>query len=154
MTFLENIFERLRQRGGEAVIGEIRDGKVKSVSGDELLGLVQEARDFLNARGLRKGDRCALLGSNSIRWVALDLAMMAEGIVVVPLYSRQAPLELVAMLKDSLPARICCSNAKLSAEITKQWPAAPPRTSPSSIRFLRGNQRTRRRPDITRIPKC
>ncbi len=29
------------------------------------------------------------------------------------------------MLKDSSPARICCSNAKLSAEITKQWPAAP-----------------------------
>src|SRR5580658_6481721 len=125
MTFLENIFERLRQRAGEPVLGEIRDGKVKSVSGDKLLGLVQEARDFLNARGLKKGDRCALLGSNSIRWVALDLAMMAEGIVVVPLYSRQAPLELVAMLKDSLPARICCSNAKLSAEITKQWPAAP-----------------------------
>jgi long-chain acyl-CoA synthetase len=125
MTFLENIFERLRQRAGEPVLGEIRDGKVKSVSGGELLGLVQEARNFLNARGLKKGDRCALLGSNSIRWVALDLAMMAEGIVVVPLYSRQAPLELVAMLKDSLPARICCSNAKLSAEITKQWPAAP-----------------------------
>ena len=45
----------------------------------------QEARNFLIARGLKKGDRCALLGSNSIRWVALDLAMMAEGIVVVPL---------------------------------------------------------------------
>ena len=29
------------------------------------------------------------------------------------------------MMKDSLSARICCSHAKLSAEITKQWPAAP-----------------------------
>jgi long-chain acyl-CoA synthetase len=97
---------------------------VKSASGGELLGMVQEARNFLNARGLKKKDHCALLGSNSIRWVALDLAMMAEGIVVVPLYSRQAPAELVAMLKDSLPSRIFCSNAKLSAEITKQWPGA------------------------------
>jgi long-chain acyl-CoA synthetase len=124
MSFLENIFERLGQRAGEPVLCEIRDGKVKSASGGELLGMVQEARNFLNARGLKKKDRCALLGSNSIRWVALDLAMMAEGIVVVPLYSRQAPAELVAMLKDSLPARIFCSNAKLSAEITKQWPGA------------------------------
>jgi long-chain acyl-CoA synthetase len=124
-TFLENIFERLKQKTGETVLREIRDGKVKTVSGDELLGMVQEARAFLNARGLKKGDRCALLGSNSIRWVALDLAMTSEGLVVVPLYSRQAPVELVAMLKDSLPARICCSNAKLSAEITRQWPGAP-----------------------------
>ena len=124
MSFLENIFERLGQRAGEPVLREIRDGKVKSASGGELLGMVQEARNFLNARGLKKKDRCALLGSNSIRWVALDLAMMAEGIVVVPLYSRQAPAELVAMLKDSWPARIFCSNAKLSAEITKQWPGA------------------------------
>jgi long-chain acyl-CoA synthetase len=125
MTFLENIFERLKQKAGEPVMREIRDGNVKLVSGDELLGMVQEARNFLVARGLKKGDRCALLGSNSIRWVTLDLAMTAEGLVVVPLYSRQAPVELVAMMKDSSPARICCSNAKLSAEITRQWPAAP-----------------------------
>src|ERR1700723_473946 len=124
MSFLENIFERLGQRAGEPVLREIRDGKVKSASGSELLGMVQEARNLLKARGLKKKGRCALLGSNSIRWVALDLAMMAEGIVVVPLYSRQAPAELVAMLKDSGPARIFCSNAKLSAEITKQWPGA------------------------------
>ncbi len=125
MTFLENIFERLKKKAGEPVLREIRDGKVKSVSGAELLGMVQEARNFLVARSLKKGDRCALLGSNSICWVALDLAMMAEGLVVVPLYPRQAPVELVAMLKDSSPARICCSHAKLSAEIAKQCPTAP-----------------------------
>ena len=124
MSFLENIFERLHERADAPVLREIRDGKVKSASGGELLGMVQEARNFLNARGLKRKDRCALLGSKSIRWVALDLAMMAEGIVVVPLYSRQAPAELVAMLKDSLPARIFCSNAKHSAEITKHWPGA------------------------------
>jgi long-chain acyl-CoA synthetase len=128
MTFLENIFERLKQKAGEPVLREIREGKVRAASGDELLGMAQEARHFLVARGLKKGDRCALLGSNSIRWVALDLAMMAEGLVVVPLYSRQAPVELVAMLKDASPARICCSNAKLSAEIARQWPTAPPIT--------------------------
>jgi len=125
MTFLENIFERLQQAAGEPVLREIRDGKIISMSGDELLPMVQEARNFLIARGMRRGDRCVLLGSNSIRWVALDLAMMSEDITVVPLYSRQAPAELVGMMKDSSPARICCSNVALSAEIKKQWPGAP-----------------------------
>ena len=125
MTFLEKIFERLQQAGSAPVLREIRHGKMKSVSGDELLSMVQEARNFLIARGMKKGERCALLASNSIRWVALDLAMMTEEIIVVPLYSRQAPAELVAMMKDSSPARIFCSTAARSTEITKQWAASP-----------------------------
>ena len=74
----------------------MRDGQIVSVTGSELLAMVAQARKFLAERGLKKGDRCALLAPNSIRWVALDLAMMAEGIIVVPLYARQAPAELVA----------------------------------------------------------
>jgi long-chain acyl-CoA synthetase len=125
MTFLETIFERLQQAASAPVIREVRDGKVISATGGELLALVQQARAFLVARGLKKGDRCALLAPNSIRWAALDLAMMAEGIIVVPLYSRQAPAELIAMMKDSTPARVCCADAVIAAEIQKLWPGGP-----------------------------
>ena len=125
MTFLENIFERLQRASSVPVLGEVRDGKIDSVTGGELLALIGQARKFLVTRGFKKGDRCALLAPNSIRWAALDLAMMAEGIIVVPLYTRQAPAELAAMLKDSTPTRICCSDAPLAAEILKLWPAAP-----------------------------
>jgi long-chain acyl-CoA synthetase len=125
MSFLDRIFERLQQAAGAPVLAEVRDGKVISLKGSELLELVQQARKFLADRGLKKGDRCALLAPNSIRWAALDLAMMAEGIIVVPLYVRQAPAELVTMLKDSTPSRICCSDAPLASEIQKLWPAAP-----------------------------
>jgi len=106
-------------------MSEIHDGEVRPVTGGELLSMVQQARQFLRARGLKKGDRCALLASNSIRWIALDLALMAEGIVVVPLYSRQAPSELIHMLLDSLPLRIFCMNAAVAAELKKLWPGAP-----------------------------
>ncbi|HEY2108783.1 MAG TPA: AMP-binding protein [Candidatus Acidoferrales bacterium] len=125
MTFLESIFERLQRASNAPVLAEVRDGKIVSMTGGELLALIGQARTFLVARGFKKGDRCALLAPNSIRWVALDLAMMAEGLIVVPLYARQAPVELAAMLKDSTPVRICCSDARLAAEIVKFWPAAP-----------------------------
>src|SRR6202046_5582205 len=125
MTFLESILEMLPQTGGAPVLREIRHGKINSVSGNELLSLVQEARNFLVARGMKKGDRCALLASNSIRWVALDLALMAEGVVVVPLYSRQDPPELIHMLRDSLPLRVFCTTAAVAAELKKLWPTAP-----------------------------
>ena len=68
-----------------------------------MLERIAAARAFLAAAGLRKGDRCALLAPNSIAWVALDLAAMAEGIIVVPLYARQAPAELAAMMRDASP---------------------------------------------------
>ncbi len=99
MTFLESIFARLERSSNSPVLGEVRDGRVVSVSGAELLAMVAQARAFLFARGLRSGERCALLAPNSIRWVALDLALMAEGIIVVPLDPRQVPHEITAVLK-------------------------------------------------------
>ena len=81
---------------------------------------------FLASRGLKKGDRCALLAHNGIDWVALDLAIMAEGLIVVPLYARQAAAELVAMMKDCSPALICCGDAALRDGILQEWPDAPP----------------------------
>jgi long-chain acyl-CoA synthetase len=125
MTFLEQIFARLQQSATEPVLQEIHGEKIHSVTGSELLAMTQRARHFLLARGLKKGDRCALLAPNSIRWAALDLALMAEGIVVVPLYARQAPAELVAMMRDSTPSRVFCLDAAIAADIKKLWPQAP-----------------------------
>lgn len=133
MTFLENIFERLRKKADTSILCEIRNGQAVSVTGSELLALVQQARQFLTARGLKAGDRCALLAANSIWWAALDLAMMAEGIVVVPLNMRDTPCGLVGMMKDSTPARIFCSDPALAAEIHRIWPTAPHVTLLESI---------------------
>src|SRR5450755_3360246 len=125
MNFLENIFAQLDAANDTAVLEELRDGKSVPVSGRELMNLVGQARAFVAARGLKKGDRCALLAHNGIQWIALDLALMAEGVIVVPLYARQAAAELVAMMKDCSPALICCGDAALRDGILEAWPEAP-----------------------------
>ena len=126
MPFLSEIFSQLKAAAGTTVLQEIRDGQVTGVTGNELLELIRRARSFLSAKGLNKGDRCGLLAANSIRWMALDLAAMAEGLIVVPLYFRQAPAELVAMIEDSTPSLVCCGDAALRDAIQQNWPAAPP----------------------------
>jgi len=126
MSFLENIFAKLEASGDTPVLQELREGQVFAVTGRELLARVAQARFFLGSRGLKKGDRCALLAHNGIDWVALDLAVMAEGLIVVPLYARQAPAELVAMMNDCSPALICCGDETLRDGITQNWPEAPP----------------------------
>jgi long-chain acyl-CoA synthetase len=126
MPFVGEIFAQLNAVTDTTVLQEIRDGRINGATGGELLELIRKARTFLATKGLKKGDRCGLLAANSMRWVALDLAAMAEGLIVVPLYFRQAPAELVAMMKDSTPALICCGDAALRDGIQLQWPGAPP----------------------------
>ena len=125
MPFVGEIFSQLKAAAATAVLQEIRDGQVTGVSGADFLELVRKARTFLASKGLQKGDRCGILAPNSIRWIAMDLAAMAEGLIVVPLYFRQAPAELAAMIKDSTPAFVCCGNVALWDEIKKAWPDAP-----------------------------
>jgi long-chain acyl-CoA synthetase len=125
MPFVGEIFSQLKAASSTTVLQEIRDGQIAGVNGAELLELVRRARTFLVSKGLKKGDRCGLLAANSIRWIAMDLAATAEGLIVVPLYSRQAPAELVAMMKDSTPSLICCGDAGLRAGILNVWPEAP-----------------------------
>ena len=125
MNFLQNIFERLASAPARVVLEEMRAGSRLSVTAGQLLERVAAARSFLAAEGLRKGDRCALLAPNSIHWVALDLAAMAQGIIVVPLYTRQAPAELAAMVRDAQPVVVCCADAALRQALRAASPAAP-----------------------------
>ena len=104
MTFLETIFARLAARGGCAGPGRSARRTNRSGTGAELLAMIAAGAGFPAARGLKPGDRCALLAPNSIRWVALDLAMMAEGVIVVPLDPRQVATDWLAVIKDSTPS--------------------------------------------------
>jgi long-chain acyl-CoA synthetase len=126
-NFLENVFAQLKRADGRVVLREIQGEQFVSLTGRELLEQVQRVRGYLRRAGLQPGDRCALLAANSARWAAFDLALMAEGAIVVPLYSRQAPAELAAMMKDCQPRLLFASNAALGEGIAKAWPEAPRR---------------------------
>lgn len=126
MPFVGDIFSQLKSAPDTPALQEIRDGAITGITGADFLEMVRRARTFFASRGLKKGDRCGLLASNGIRWIAVDLAATAEGLIVVPLYFRQAPAELVAMMKDSTPSLVCCGDAGLRSGIQQQWSEAPP----------------------------
>jgi long-chain acyl-CoA synthetase len=126
MNFIQNIYHRLNQTPDRPVLRELRDGQFVTATCADLLAQIRAARSFIRQSGLKKGARCGLLAPNSIRWAALDLALMAEGLIVVPLYSRQAPNELVNMLKDCGAAMVCCGDESLRRGIAANWPDNPP----------------------------
>jgi len=126
-NFLEAIFAQLQRADERVVLREIHGETFTTITGRELLAQVQRGRSYVRKFGLVPGDRCALLGANSIQWVAVDLALMAEGIIVVPLYSRQAAGELAGMMKDCSPSLLIVGDAELGAAIEREWPERPHR---------------------------
>jgi long-chain acyl-CoA synthetase len=126
VNFLENILDRLARQPQAVVIEELRASGNATATAAELLSRVSAARAALAAAGLRKGDRCVVLAPNGIAWAALDLAAMCEGIIVVPLYTRQAANELVAMMRDAQPSLICYGDVALRDAVRAAWPDAPP----------------------------
>ncbi|MGH9645105.1 MAG: AMP-dependent synthetase/ligase [Terriglobales bacterium] len=139
MSFLDQIFSSLTTSGDAVVLREVRAEPTESCTARQLLAHVQVARAYLRRLRLKKGDRCALLAHNSIRWVAMDLAIMAEGLIAVPLYARQAPAELVAMMKDCWPSVIACGEQALGDAIVDAWPEAPPIFSFDNV-FVSGRE--------------
>src|SRR6202166_3680181 len=126
-NFLEAIFTLLQRADERVVLREIHGETFTTITGRELLAQVQHVRSYVRKFGLVPGNRCGLLGANSIQWVAVDLALMAEGIIVVPLYSRQAAAELAGMMKNCSPSLLIVGDAELGAAIEREWPARPHR---------------------------
>src|SRR6202047_237900 len=126
-NFLESIFAQLQRADERVVLREIHGETFITITGRELLAQVQRGRSYVRKFGLVPGDRSALLGANSIQWVAVNLALMAERIIVVPLYSRQAAGELAGMMKDCSPSLLIVGDAELGVAIEREWPERPPR---------------------------
>jgi len=88
---------------------------------------IARARGHLRARGVRPGDRVALIGENSPDWIALDLAIMAEGAMTVPLYARLPQEELDPILADAAPRLVLRAPFGDDAEHDEIAAPAPPR---------------------------
>ncbi|MFY0532459.1 AMP-binding protein [Nannocystis pusilla] len=125
-NFLEVIHAAVQKTREDQLLIELHGKERRPTSAAQLLHLVAHARGFLRSRGVKPGDRVALLAPNSARWVAADLAILFEGAIVVPLYSRQDPKELAVMVKDCTPVLVIADGPELAAGLRNAWPEHSP----------------------------
>jgi len=104
-------------RDREAVV----DGKIR-LSYGELADRVQRLAGALRARGLEQGDRVALLGQNSFRYLEAHMACAHAGLILVPLNIRLAPAELAFILSQT-QAKLLLRSLPFSSEAleTLSW---------------------------------
>lgn len=87
-----------------------RDGVWHHVSSGEMLARIGNIALGLYSLGLRKGDRVAILATNSPEWTLTDAACQFAGILDVPIYPTLAATSVRFILKDSSARMLVVEN--------------------------------------------
>ena len=102
MNDLYGLFASAATRFSERIAVEVqRPGSVDAFSYDALHRMALAAASSLHARGIKKGDRVAILAENDAHWCAAFLGVLRLGAVAVPLDTSYKPGQIATLLADS-----------------------------------------------------
>ena len=109
---------RAAQYYGERIALSI-DGK--RLTFRELHSRVERIAAGLNRRGLRTGDRLAILLPNGPEYIELVYACSRLGVIVVPLNPRYSPREIDRVLKDTSPRGLVRRSGSAPFTVKLAW---------------------------------
>ncbi len=89
-----------------------KGGTYLDISYTELGKSVDAFSKGLNALGVQKNDRVAILSENRPEWAITDFGSLKAGAVTVPMFSTLTPAQVGYILKDSGAKIICVSTEK------------------------------------------
>ncbi|HET9764620.1 MAG TPA: long-chain fatty acid--CoA ligase [Casimicrobiaceae bacterium] len=92
----------------------------------ELALLIGRWQAALRNRGLSAGDRIAVCLRNGINWVAVDLAALGLGIVVVPVYVDDNPDNVAWCVANAEAKLLVVETSKMAEALRKTGAALPP----------------------------
>jgi long-chain acyl-CoA synthetase len=108
------------------LMGRCRGGEISGISSKEVFEQVRDLSIGFTALGMGAGDRVALLSESRPEWLLADLAVLAGGGVIVPIYPTLSAAQVRYILEDS-GARIAIVSTRLQLdklqEIRHQLPA-------------------------------
>ncbi len=135
MSFIDTLYENMDRAGDQPLLIEIRGAQRVATTGKQLKELTSRVRGFLKGRNVQPGDRVALIAHNSVRWAAADLAILGAGAIVVPMYDRQAPSELVGMLNDCACKLVLVDTVQLEKDLADAFSASGAENMPELAVF-------------------
>jgi long-chain acyl-CoA synthetase len=100
-TVHEQVVYRLGSKSRRVTCHDIVEGQIITRSGAEMRRDMLAAAGALRSLGIERGDRVAIVGLNSTRYLVLDVAIGLVGAVSVPLYYTSPPADIDAILQAS-----------------------------------------------------
>jgi long-chain acyl-CoA synthetase len=96
-------------------IGRCRGAEISGMSSREVFERVRDLSIGFSALGMASGDRVALVSESRPEWIFADLAVLAGGGVLVPIYPTLSAAQIRYILADS-GARIAVVSTRLQLE--------------------------------------
>ncbi|MFH1208863.1 MAG: AMP-binding protein [Candidatus Omnitrophota bacterium] len=87
----------------------------------ELYDLACRISNYLEQRGLKKGDRLILWGANSPEWVGVFLGCLIRGVISVPLDIRGTLAFTEKVFRFTEAALLVCDRTKSANLVTEHW---------------------------------
>ncbi len=100
-TVHEQVLFRLESKSHPVTYFDIIEGKVVKKTAEEMRQDILAATSAMKSFGIVPGDRVALTGLNSTRYLAVDIAIGLVGAISVPLYYTTPPSDINEVLKAS-----------------------------------------------------
>lgn len=118
-TVHEQILQRLGSKNRRITYYDLVEGQCLPRPATEVRRDMLAAAAALRALGIQPGDRVALVGLNSTRYLTLDVAIGLVGAVSVPLYYTSPPAEIAAILAASGARLLLIGAPQLLARVSE-----------------------------------
>lgn len=113
MTLISLLEHSIQHYGSKpALAHKPKGGTYQDISYAELGESVEAFHKGLNALGVEKSDRVALLSENRPEWAITDFGSLKAGAVTVPMFSTLTAAQVGYILKDSGSKVICVSTSR------------------------------------------
>ena len=115
---LPEVYERvLRDYPKPDTLNYKHDGAWHSISAADMLRRAKAIAKGLHSRGVRHGDRVAIISESCIEWVLADQGCLFAGAVTVPIYPTLTPPQVQYILEDCAPKVLFVESGEKFDEI-------------------------------------
>ena len=116
-TVYEQILFRIKSTSHPIKYYNITDNEVIQRSTELIISDIESTIQSLTKMGVKPGDRIALVGYNSTRYLTLDVALGLIGAISVPLYYTSSLVELKEIMDDCQAKILFIDNPDLINKI-------------------------------------
>lgn len=106
-------------------IGWIEDSNLNFYTYNEYKSIVSSLSHGLTAKGLKRGDRVAILSNTCKEWHLIDLSLLCSSAVVVPIYHTYLSNEISYLINHSESKIICVEDKEQFTKLSKVKDSIP-----------------------------
>jgi long-chain acyl-CoA synthetase len=122
---IAQLFYQAAQRNLPDALAAKHNGAYEPISHGELVARVERLALAMAARGLKTGDRVALMSENRPEWAIADFACAIQGLPDVTIYATLNAPQAAYILKDSQARWVLCSDRMQLDKVLDHWDQLP-----------------------------